>query len=39
MLEFVQRGDTTDRAYERLLHDAMAGDPTLFLHEDAVERS
>ena len=26
-------------AYERLLHDAMAGDQTLFLREDAVERS
>jgi glucose-6-phosphate 1-dehydrogenase len=26
-------------AYERLLHDAMAGDGTLFLREDAVERS
>jgi glucose-6-phosphate 1-dehydrogenase len=26
-------------AYERLLHDAMAGDRTLFLREDAVERS
>jgi glucose-6-phosphate 1-dehydrogenase len=25
--------------YERLLHDAMAGDQTLFLREDAVERS
>src|SRR5204863_7900530 len=24
-------------AYERLLHDAMAGDQTLFLREDAVE--
>jgi glucose-6-phosphate 1-dehydrogenase len=27
------------QAYERLLHDAMAGDQTLFLREDAVERS
>jgi glucose-6-phosphate 1-dehydrogenase len=26
-------------AYERLLHDAMAGDQTLFLRQDAVERS
>jgi glucose-6-phosphate 1-dehydrogenase len=26
-------------AYERLLHDAMAGDQTLFLREDAIERS
>ena len=26
-------------AYERLLHDAMASDQTLFLREDAVERS
>jgi glucose-6-phosphate 1-dehydrogenase len=26
-------------AYERLLHDAMAGDQTLFLREGAVERS
>ncbi len=26
-------------AYERLLHDAMAGDQTLFLRDDAVERS
>jgi glucose-6-phosphate 1-dehydrogenase len=26
-------------AYERLLHDAMAGDQTLFLREDGVERS
>jgi glucose-6-phosphate 1-dehydrogenase len=26
-------------AYERLLHDAMAGDQTLFLREDPVERS
>jgi glucose-6-phosphate 1-dehydrogenase len=26
-------------AYERLLHEAMAGDQTLFLREDAVERS
>jgi glucose-6-phosphate 1-dehydrogenase len=26
-------------AYERLLHDAMAGDQTLFLREDALERS
>jgi glucose-6-phosphate 1-dehydrogenase len=26
-------------AYERLLHDAMADDQTLFLREDAVERS
>jgi glucose-6-phosphate 1-dehydrogenase len=26
-------------AYERLLHDAIAGDQTLFLREDAVERS
>jgi glucose-6-phosphate 1-dehydrogenase len=26
-------------AYERLLHDAMAGDHTLFLREDAIERS
>jgi glucose-6-phosphate 1-dehydrogenase len=26
-------------AYERLLHDAMAGDQTLFLRKDAVERS
>jgi glucose-6-phosphate 1-dehydrogenase len=26
-------------AYERLMHDAMAGDQTLFLREDAVERS
>jgi glucose-6-phosphate 1-dehydrogenase len=26
-------------AYERLLHDAMTGDQTLFLREDAVERS
>jgi glucose-6-phosphate 1-dehydrogenase len=26
-------------AYERLLHDAMVGDQTLFLREDAVERS
>jgi glucose-6-phosphate 1-dehydrogenase len=26
-------------AYERLLHNAMAGDQTLFLREDAVERS
>ena len=26
-------------AYERLLHDAMMGDQTLFLREDAVERS
>ncbi len=26
-------------AYERLLHDAMGGDQTLFLREDAVERS
>jgi glucose-6-phosphate 1-dehydrogenase len=26
-------------AYERLLHDAMAGEQTLFLREDAVERS
>ena len=26
-------------AYERLLHDAMAGDQTLFLREDAVERA
>jgi glucose-6-phosphate 1-dehydrogenase len=25
--------------YERLLHDAMAGDQTLFLRQDAVERS
>jgi glucose-6-phosphate 1-dehydrogenase len=32
------RTRTTD-AYERLLHDAMAGDQTLFLREDAVERS
>jgi glucose-6-phosphate 1-dehydrogenase len=32
--------DPADRkAYERLLHDAMAGDQTLFLREDAVERS
>jgi glucose-6-phosphate 1-dehydrogenase len=29
----------TTEAYERLLHDAMAGDQTLFLREDAVERS
>ena len=27
------------QAYERLLHDAMAGDQTLFLREDAIERS
>ena len=26
-------------AHERLLHDAMAGDQTLFVREDAVERS
>jgi glucose-6-phosphate 1-dehydrogenase len=26
-------------AYERLLHDALAGDQTLFLREDAIERS
>lgn len=26
-------------AYERLLYDTMAGDQTLFLREDAVERS
>ncbi len=26
-------------AYERLLHDAMAGDQTLFLRQDAIERS
>jgi glucose-6-phosphate 1-dehydrogenase len=26
-------------AYERLLHDSMAGDQTLFLREDAIERS
>jgi glucose-6-phosphate 1-dehydrogenase len=26
-------------AYERLLHDAMVGDQTFFLREDAVERS
>jgi glucose-6-phosphate 1-dehydrogenase len=26
-------------AYERLLHDAMADDQTLFLRDDAVERS
>ena len=26
-------------AYERLLHDAMVGDQTLFRREDAVERS
>ena len=26
-------------AYERLLHDAMGGDQTLFLREDAIERS
>jgi glucose-6-phosphate 1-dehydrogenase len=26
-------------AYERLLHDPMAGDQTLFLREDAIERS
>jgi glucose-6-phosphate 1-dehydrogenase len=29
----------SSEAYERLLHDAMAGDQTLFLREDAVERS
>jgi glucose-6-phosphate 1-dehydrogenase len=26
-------------AYERLLHDAMVGDPTLFIRQDAVERA
>jgi glucose-6-phosphate 1-dehydrogenase len=26
-------------AYERLLHDAMIGDPTLFIRQDAVERA
>jgi glucose-6-phosphate 1-dehydrogenase len=26
-------------AYERLLHDAMASDQTLFLREDGIERS
>jgi len=28
-----------DEAYERLLHEAMAGDQTLFLRADAVEQS
>ena len=26
-------------AYERLIHDAMVGDPTLFIRQDAVERA
>jgi len=30
-------GGTTPEAYERLLLDVMAGDPTLFMRRDAVE--
>jgi glucose-6-phosphate 1-dehydrogenase len=37
-LNVVQRTDTEEmEAYERLLGDAMAGDPTLFARQDAVE--
>ncbi|HEV3255283.1 MAG TPA: glucose-6-phosphate dehydrogenase [Gemmataceae bacterium] len=32
-------GDTTPEAYERLLLDVMAGDPTLFMSSNAVEAS
>ena len=32
-------GTRPTEAYERLLHDGMAGDQTLFLREDGVERS
>lgn len=32
-------GTTPTEAYERLLHDALSGDQTLFLREDSVERA
>ena len=41
-MEFSYGGSFRTRpaeAYERLLHEAMAGDQTLFLREDAIERS
>jgi glucose-6-phosphate 1-dehydrogenase len=41
-MDFAYGGSFRTRStepYERLLHDAMAGDQTLFLREDAVERS
>jgi glucose-6-phosphate 1-dehydrogenase len=41
-MDFSYGGSFTSQppeAYERLLHDAMGGDETLFLREDAVERS
>jgi glucose-6-phosphate 1-dehydrogenase len=41
-MEFLYGGSFRTRptaAYERLLHDAMADDQTLFLRQDAVERS
>jgi glucose-6-phosphate 1-dehydrogenase len=36
-LDVVQQSDGHMDAYERLLGDAMEGDPTLFAREDAVE--
>jgi glucose-6-phosphate 1-dehydrogenase len=42
VLDFSYGGSFRTRspeAYERLLHDVMAGDETLFLRKDAVERS
>jgi glucose-6-phosphate 1-dehydrogenase len=31
--------ESNAEAYERLIHDAMVGDPTLFIRQDAVERA
>jgi glucose-6-phosphate 1-dehydrogenase len=31
--------ESAAEAYERLIHDAMVGDPTLFIRQDAVERA